>query len=261
MILSSPWTSAVIYITPNNEYIRGYWYPVYAIFALGLPLAMAVVALLLRRRKVTRLERRECVVIASYVVLPLIGGISQVAHFGINAVLPCLSLSTLLIYMSVLNRQQSIDDLTKLNNRGQLDNYMDRIFVEEEPDNPIYFLLIDINRFKAVNDTYGHLAGDHALRIVAESLKQVFQNKNCFLSRYGGDEFAVLLEDTCEESVRSCCKEVNTVLAERVASENLAFQLSVSIGYALYGENGINSIDKLIKAADAFMYKDKDKSR
>ena len=94
----------------------------------------------------------------------------------------------------------SVDDLTHLNNRGQINRYLEQLRYSE--DSKVYIMMLDINRFKGINDTYGHAEGDRALIIASEVLRRTCEQikSQVFLGRYGGDEFTIVLQNPGESS-------------------------------------------------------------
>jgi diguanylate cyclase len=108
-------------------------------------------------------------------------------------------------------RESETDPLTRISNRKAFDDYLARSVEMYQAFNaPMSMLLVDIDHFKGVNDTHGHITGDEVLRQVADALVKVFLRKNDFVSRMGGDEFAVVLRETKLADARA--------LADRVLS-------------------------------------------
>jgi diguanylate cyclase len=94
-------------------------------------------------------------------------------------------------------RESSLDPLTGLANRKAFDEYLTRsIELHSLLGQPASLLMIDVDNFKHINDTYGHTAGDLALKQVADVLARTFLRRVDFVCRYGGDEFAVVLQET-----------------------------------------------------------------
>lgn len=116
------------------------------------------------------------------------------------------------------------------------------------------FLMLDLDGFKAVNDTFGHKAGDEMLRGVAGVMKEQLRDYD-FLARYAGDEFAAIIPETEAEAVRDLCGRLERAVGEFTlpAEENRFAQVGVSIGSASYPHNG-STLDQLIAAADKAMY-------
>ncbi|QWK20340.1 MAG: GGDEF domain-containing protein [Hydrogenobacter thermophilus] len=112
-------------------------------------------------------------------------------------------------------------------------------------------LFIDLNDFKLINDTYGHSIGDHVLKIIASKIKDNLRECDV-ISRWGGDEFAVILPETS-------CSEVLEIIYRLYHSISYSIgnhKVTLSIGYACYPEHG-RSLDELIQEADKGMYKAK----
>jgi diguanylate cyclase (GGDEF)-like protein len=126
---------------------------------------------------------------------------------------------------------------------------------------PLAVLMLDVDRFKAVNDTHGHEAGDRALKVVARVLSQAVR-PNDLCARYGGDEFVVLLAN-CDvhQADRRAAELKRQVAALRFeASPGEAMPLRISVGAAVYPGDG-SAFDALLAVADRRMYHDKTMTR
>lgn len=165
-----------------------------------------------------------------------------------------------------------IDSLTKLPNRRQFTNDLDRqysICKEASPDISLFF--IDLDGFKQVNDTCGHQAGDALLITVAQRFKSVLRNTDSIsyasqqsaltqhkVARLGGDEFTILLHGIKDrEQVATVAKRLLGSLNRPIEIASSEFLISASIGIAIAAECGESAVD-LLKNADAAMYEAKD---
>lgn len=141
------------------------------------------------------------------------------------------------------------DPLTKLGNRNAL-----FVTLRKNTLNNVAFSLciLDLNGFKQINDTHGHLAGDKVLRTIADRLKSMEMN-HFSAYRMGGDEFAIVVQDKniTEEEIKS---HINAVFETPVLKNDNAASLSTSIGIAKYPADS-NNVDFLINIADKRMYK------
>jgi len=127
---------------------------------------------------------------------------------------------------------------------------------------PLALTMIDIDRFKIFNDTYGHLSGDQALIRIAEVIKAVIKRSSDLVVRFGGEEFVVMLMNTNVEGAAVVAEEIRKRVEElRIENEGIKSVITVSLGVAsLIPENGMEP-DELIEAADRALYKAKKDGR
>ncbi|MDD2449384.1 MAG: EAL domain-containing protein [Sulfurimonas sp.] len=120
-------------------------------------------------------------------------------------------------------------------------------------------LFLDIDRFKDINDTYGHSIGDVLLKSVAKRLKECVRTEDA-VCRLAGDEFAILLKDADEDSVIAIVKKIISLTQQSIESENNLFNITLSIGISCYPRDGLD-VDILMSNADTAMYKAKELGR
>jgi len=156
-----------------------------------------------------------------------------------------------------LERRAQYDELTELPNRRLFAEHLSRaIGRAERKGSPLAVLLIDIDRFKSVNDTLGHDTGDELLREIADRLRQNLRIGD-FSGRWSGDEFVVCLEDFGDiGNAAAAAQKLLLVLSERYAIRNSEVYATPSIGIATYPDAG-NNAERLVKAADIAMYEAK----
>lgn len=159
-------------------------------------------------------------------------------------------------------RDATVDALTGLRNRRWIDQTMLRVAARFSRSRaPVSAMLLDVDHFKRFNDTFGHAAGDHVLRFVAQTLSSSLRPTDV-AARFGGEEFLVLLPDTELSGARVAAERLRRTIAE---TPNLAFDgkllggISVSIGVAtLAGHDGV---DAWLRTADAALYRAKELGR
>jgi len=153
------------------------------------------------------------------------------------------------------------DPLTRLPNRSFLNKAFEYITSQytrdkhgkKESQYQVALLFIDVNKFKAINDNYGHLAGDEVLSFIASSIKCSLRDIDVAI-RYGGDEFIILLNNiTKPEEIVLICNRINLCLEKPLSYENHDHYVKINIGVALYPEQA-NTLTHLIKRADDAMY-------
>jgi diguanylate cyclase (GGDEF)-like protein/PAS domain S-box-containing protein len=146
------------------------------------------------------------------------------------------------------------DHLTHLPNRSLFKDRLEHSLCQAKRNGGLIgVLFIDLDRFKLVNDTYGHAEGDDLLKNVAQRLRHCVRAGDT-LARQGGDEFTVLLPDLCgPEDASPIAEKILDVLKAPFQVKGQEFRISASIGIALYPQHG-NSADVLLKNADIAMY-------
>ncbi len=155
-----------------------------------------------------------------------------------------------------LEVQATTDHLTGLKNRMVFHNSLtEMIAVAERQQTPLSLLMVDIDHFKRVNDTFGHLEGDRVLRSIANALEGHVRNQDV-VGRFGGEEFVVLLPNTTLEDALTLAESIRRTCANLAG---LATAVTVSIGAAQYrpGEPATTFLDR----ADAALYRAKGEGR
>lgn len=153
------------------------------------------------------------------------------------------------------------DSLTDAYNRGAFDSAIAQsLNMHFILNQPVTLVMIDLDNFKSVNDTYGHAAGDEVLRAIGDSLTRSFIRKSDLVARYGGDEFAVILNDTSAENAKNVIERFLQYASDvqvPYASEDVT--VSCSAGYTEIHEN--DSVESLINRADKALYQAKSEGR
>jgi diguanylate cyclase (GGDEF)-like protein/putative nucleotidyltransferase with HDIG domain len=153
------------------------------------------------------------------------------------------------------------DGLTSLYNHRHLCELMEQEFQRSRRyRHPLSFIMMDIDYFKAINDSYGHRVGDHVLTQVADLLSQSVRGVD-FVARYGGDEFAVVLPETSAEAAMGIAERIHaTVQSHKVSHEGHSLYVSTSIGVASLHQQMVSK-DELITLADKALYEAKNRGR
>lgn len=153
------------------------------------------------------------------------------------------------------------DELTGLPNRNLLkDRLQQAILQAERNQDNVGLLFIDIDHFKLINESIGHLAGDQLLKAIAERLSGCIRDGDT-ISRYGGDEFVIVLRNI-EKShhVASICEAISRAISNPFSMQEKKLHVSCSIGIALYPRDG-DDAETLSKYADMALYRAKDLGR
>lgn len=164
-----------------------------------------------------------------------------------------------------LDRLARTDALLEVSNRRHFDTVLEAEWQRARRHaQPLGLLLIDVDYFKRYNDSYGHPAGDAALREVASVLQEAVARPGDLVARYGGEELVVLLPDTPEQGAWKIAQRIHQRLARRAVAFDdspVAEYLTVSIGVAALTPGRDNTVDELVKRADEALYRAKSRGR
>ncbi len=160
--------------------------------------------------------------------------------------------------LAIRERHRATHDmLTELANRSLFQDRLDySLLVSKRNSESLAVLLMDLDRFKEINDSLGHFYGDYILQEVALRLRKVFKREVDLVARFGGDEFVALLHDTTEDGAIAMCRAVAEVMDHPFQVEGHNLNVGISIGIALFPEHGLDS-EQLIQCADIAMYEAK----
>ena len=210
---------------------------------------------LLRARNVqNRPNLRTYLVVASYTPGVLIAGGAQVI-FSLTTPLFCFwcTFIILFVYLHLQNHLISTDSLTMLNNRNRLHHYLH----QQRDEKDSFVIMVDVDHFKQINDTYGHAEGDKALVLVSQALKKACErlSYSMFLCRYGGDEFLLIAQTDVPNKV---VNQIRECLQEEIANQkrSLSYTIEASVGFARWDGHPESFKESMINA-DKKMYEDK----
>ncbi len=165
-------------------------------------------------------------------------------------------------YHEEIYRLTIIDALTDIHNKRYFLEFLDRELARSSRyDRPLSLVMIDIDRFKGINEELGHLGGDFTLRELAGRVKGTVRKEE-LLARYGGEEFAILLPETTKEGAECLAERVLAVVNEQPFKyEDRTYTVTVSAGVATTcGEKEITPVE-LIRRADERLYQAKHEGR
>lgn len=171
-------------------------------------------------------------------------------------VLFALIIAVIVIFARQRAKIAKIDALTGLYNRFGIRDYMNRLY--EKKIFPLVVSILDFDNFKSVNDTLGHVGGDEALKLLGDTMKQVF-GSSAVLGRYGGDEFVIGFNEKNMGIVNDRFKELVTRMDRKLEHGGESVALSISVGVVVVDKNV--EYDDLFKAADAVLYEVKEKGK
>ncbi|VAX01514.1 diguanylate cyclase/phosphodiesterase (GGDEF & EAL domains) with PAS/PAC sensor(s) [hydrothermal vent metagenome] len=159
-----------------------------------------------------------------------------------------------------LKQQVEHDTLTNVHSRKKILEYIEHNIARFETDGtPLALAMVDLDKFKSINDKYGHLVGDEVLKHTASRINGALRNIDV-VGRYGGEEFIILLPNTNLDTAIIICERIRAAIAEApVKYGDSLIYTTISLGVTIV-TNG-DTINSIIERADALMYQSKQKGR
>ncbi len=259
LIIVNPWTGLVFTLNEEEYFIHEVLYlPTIVVASLYLVAVAAVGAVTAMRARTTFLRRANAALCGSVLLIMLF--IVLDGFMSKASILPA-AVFAVIVVIFILMQESSInsDALTGMNNRRKADEYLSERLTRVSAAEPLYLYIGDLNGFKKINDTYGHVEGDRALVRCSLALKQTIGRYNGFAARFGGDEFLMTRQPDgeAEADPEVLIRDLTGLLAER--SEDLPYELAMTVGYAVCRDPRVPMND-YIRQADAMLYERKKRS-
>lgn len=252
ILILSQFHGLYYYIDSDNIYHRG---PLFLLPAF-ITVALILVAFVITVKNRKRLEKKYFLSLVFFAIPPFVCIILQITFYGMSLMLNGVVLSLLVVFLNIQNRNIYTDYLTGVNNRKKLDTYLKEKISTSTEDKSFSAILIDLNNFKSINDTFGHDMGDNALETTAKLLKSCLRS-NDFIARYGGDEFFIVLDVSNRIDLEAMVCRINNCIERSNESSSQSYKLGFSMGYAVYDYHSHMKAEEFQKHVDILMYENK----
>ena len=202
-------------------------------------------------------KRSQVFSIILFLLITGAGSVMDILFKGSNIFWPCFTAAVLYFYFFIMQSDLKIDSLTGLGNRSSFNEFVDKISWQSSKLE-YKIVMIDMDRFKEINDTLGHLEGDNALRDMAAIIKGCIRHSD-FAARYGGDEF--VLATGADSDVQRLLDRIQDTINQQNEKRIHPYQLYISYGCDVFTTKSGESIDGFIARIDAMMYKQKEERK
>ena len=257
LICTNPFTGLMFTIDECNNYERGPGLWMHWVVSWGYLVAAELKVVLKLTKTKSRYACEKLMPLLYFIAAPVVAAVVQMIFYGVTVMQCGITLSIVIIAMSTLQDKIYSDPLTETNNRNAFDNY-----ISERTNHTsarFTLLMCDVDRFKTINDTLGHVVGDIVLKRMALILKNVCgeSSSRLFLCRYGGDEFIICSTDADDAEI----ERIKTSIAEKLKVLNKDYPLKIDLSLSIGSAQGVCSnsrdIETLIHQADEQMYSEK----
>ena len=245
------WIDVFFAISPENIYERT--------TLLFLPYLVTYGYLLYGAVMVLRYQNK----VGKYLFMPVmvfllpifVGSLLQMLFYGIALIWVSVAFGLTALYINLQNEVSLLDPLTKLYNRTYLNRYLNSTMQRSGTERKAAGIMLDINSFKEINDTYGHSEGDTALQLVGQCLMDTVSGANVAV-RYGGDEFIIILRVREEREVEQMMERIRMRMAQISGESARPYTITLSMGTALY-DPATDNLDRFLGRMDQRMYEAK----
>lgn len=253
LTVANGFTGIIFTIGTDGIYLRG---PLFYLMVLTMYLVPVwAVVMVYRNRK--RVSTKLIESILFFWGLPIVAAVVQLFFYGWMITWPVFVMVTVFAYILVEKEAMLKDDLTALDNRSVFEKKARELVARKTP---FSLMMIDLNDFKLINDTFGHVVGDDALKCFAEILRKSISGGD-YICRYGGDEFVIMVQSTSElmglDVGRTICKYVD----EFNEDKDKDYDLKLSYGSKYYSHYETMSLSQMIDEVDKLMYLNKVKTK
>ncbi len=249
LVIANIFFKELFTVNAANQYVRGW--AVYLIMALNMILYFGYIPSLIKYKKF--LSGRIYELILALGLFPIIGAIVQMLWYGTPLVWPMMALVALAAHILIEREEIRRDSLTGLLSRTQL---IARAQFVADRRQAFSLIMLDIDRFKSINDMYGHDEGDQALCVIANLLiKSIKQIDSAY--RYAGDEFVLIIESDQPEAALRVIERLENNLVKYNKSSQKEYCLTFSSGAVYFDGKSEEKINDLIAKADDRMYQSK----
>lgn len=238
-------------ISADNIYARTPWNWISYAITYGY-LIYGAARVMTARKKVRRYLFLPVLLFLAPVFL---GSLLQLIFYGLSLIWVSVALGLMALYINIQNEASSVDALTGLYNRRYLNRYLNDVGFARKQSGMLAGIMLDVDNFKAINDTFGHSVGDAALRDVGVLLHSAIGDED-FAARYAGDEFVVLRWVDSIQEIHDLMDTIRRCVPEPDQGSARPYRISFSMGYSIF-RPGEDSVDSFLRRMDARMYQEK----
>jgi diguanylate cyclase (GGDEF)-like protein len=237
------------YITQDNAFARGDKYFIRLILSY-FPVLMVIFDIFLFNKN---LKKTQVYLSFFFILFTVLGSTVDIIFNTTSLIWSCYIPGLLYAYFFIVRTDSKIDSLTGIGNRYSFNEFIHQVSGQNAKQ-PYSVVMIDMDHFKEINDTLGHLEGDNALRDMAAIIKGCIRYSD-FAARYGGDEFVLATKK--ESDIARIMERIQQAIDNQNEKNIRPYKIQISYGYDVFTPNGDRPIEAFLSHIDSLMYKHK----
>ncbi len=255
LLITNPWTGFLFHVGSDLFYVRGRLFILQYIFPFVYLAVCAVRSTQNISREKNYFERTTFFANSLCPLIPVAASLLQLYFRRLPLLAPSLAITIFLLYTYLIESGVKYDSLTGLSNRRALFHTISH-WMKSPSESGLFLFMIDVDFFKTINDSFGHVQGDMALKKVAEILESGIAEcgKRALAARYGGDEFTIILQSESSSENNRISARIQRLISMSNKSGNHLYHLSLSIGCVRYDPLTTHTVRELVNAADSVLY-------
>ena len=259
LIITSIWTQIIFSVTDDLKIVTKGGYIVLPICAL-IYFIIIIIRSSIESYKSKSPQARKNSITMIFTTIFLLGWVFVDNLLeGLTIIPLAIFFVILIIFITLQQSSINTDTLTQMNNRRRAMEYLTIQLDNVSKDAPIYVYICDINHFKLINDTFGHLEGDQAIILLASAIKEQIQKNKAFAARYGGDEFIIVAKPQNNNfQDLEIIDKINDLVKQKCEEASKPYNISVTAGFVKCINKSM-TVEACLREADQMLYQNKEK--
>jgi len=230
------------YISRENDYTGGSFYLFQVLFSY-FPILLALIDISLAPKHI---KRTQVILIILFIILTAIGAGLDIMFRTTNLIWPCITGALLYMYFFIIRTSSKIDSITGIGNRNNFYEHIN-VISNQSTKKDYAFIKIDLKRLGEINDFFGHLTGDNALRDISAIIKGCIRYTD-FAVRYGGDEFIIIT--SADNNIERIIDRINESIVFQNKNNTRPYKLNITYSYNIYTSNSGVEIQDFLTQLD-----------